>query len=181
MKVFSRLLLIDFFTHGSTLLPVQVWLMAHSKSWWQYFVWYSTEERYILTWYHLLITFIQTINDFSLFSQYWKKKLSGSVERAWVSMVSYFKRMPTKQHSQSSPILVEMGWIGCAIYQATSKWLPGFWFRFNIFIFIYLFESQGVRQHCCKKKAATVGQNGRLSALCNFFSFWLIKLWGTTY
>ena len=27
---------------------------------------------------------------------------------------------------------------------------------------------RGVRQHCYKKKAATVGQNGRLSALCNF-------------
>ena len=40
---------------------------------------------------------------------------------------------------------------------------------------------RGVRQHCYKKKAATVRQNGRLSALCNFFSFWLIKLWGTTY
>ena len=34
--------------------------------------------------------------------------------------------------------------------------------------------------HCYRKKAATVGQNGRLSASCNFFSFWLIKLWGTT-
>ena len=30
---------------------------------------------------------------------------------------------------------------------------------------------RGVKQHCYKKKAATVGQNGRLSALCNFFSF----------
>ena len=58
LEVFSRLLLIDFFTHGSILLPVQVWLMAHSKSWWQYFVWYSTEERYILTWYRLLITYL---------------------------------------------------------------------------------------------------------------------------
>ena len=42
-------------------------------------------------------------------------------------------------------------------------------------------KSRGVRQHFYKKKAATVGQNGRLFALCNFFSFWLIKLWGTTY
>ena len=32
-----------------------------------------------------------------------------------------------------------------------------------------------------KKKAATVGQNGRLSALYNFFSFWFMELWGTTY
>ena len=30
---------------------------------------------------------------------------------------------------------------------------------------------RGVNQQCYKKKAATVGQNGRLSALCNFFSF----------
>ena len=46
---------------------------------------------------------------------------------------------------------------------------------------IFRTQPRGVRQHCYKKKAATVGQNGRLSALCNFFSFWLIKLWGTTY
>ena len=32
-------------------------------------------------------------------------------------------------------------------------------------------KARGVRQHYCKKKAATVGQNGRLSALGNFFSF----------
>ena len=32
-------------------------------------------------------------------------------------------------------------------------------------------QSPGARQHCYKKKAATVGQNGRLSVLCNFFSF----------
>ena len=32
-------------------------------------------------------------------------------------------------------------------------------------------KPRGVRQHCYKKKAATVGQNGRLSAFCNFFSF----------
>ena len=37
-----------------------------------------------------------------------------------------------------------------------------------------------IRQHYYRKKAATIGQNGRLSASCNFFSFWLIELWGTT-
>jgi hypothetical protein len=46
-----------------------------------------------------------------------------------------------KQHSQSSPILVEMGWIGCAFYQATSKWLPGFCFLFNIFIYFFKYET----------------------------------------
>ena len=42
-------------------------------------------------------------------------------------------------------------------------------------------KARGVRQNCYKKKAATVVQNGRLATLCNFFSFWLIKLWGTSY
>jgi hypothetical protein len=40
------------------------------------------------------------------------------------------------------------------------------------------FKSWGVREareHCYRKKAATVGQNGRLSASYNFFSFLLIK------
>ena len=32
-------------------------------------------------------------------------------------------------------------------------------------------NTRGVRQHCYKKKAATVRQNGRLFALCNIFSF----------
>jgi hypothetical protein len=36
------------------------------------------------------------------------------------------------------------------------------------------------KEHWSRKKAASVGQNGRLSASCNFFSFWLIKPWGTT-
>ena len=35
----------------------------------------------------------------------------------------------------------------------------------------YHTRAWGVREHCYKKKAATVGQNGRLSALCNFFNF----------
>ena len=40
----------------------------------------------------------------------------------------------------------------------------------RLFLVITMYHG-GVRQHCYKKKAATVGQNGRLSALCNFFSF----------
>jgi hypothetical protein len=27
------------------------------------------------------------------------------------------------------------------------------------------------KEHCYRKKAASIGQNGRLSASCNFFSF----------
>ena len=37
-----------------------------------------------------------------------------------------------------------------------------------------------VKSTVIEKKAAWVGQNGRLSASCNFLSFWLIKPWGTT-
>ena len=40
-----------------------------------------------------------------------------------------------------------------------------------IWLLNYIYPAQGVRQHCHKKKAATVGQNGRLSALCNFSVF----------
>ena len=44
-----------------------------------------------------------------------------------------------------------------------------------------IFSSTWVcKEHCYTKKAAAVGQNGRLSDSCNFFSFWLIKSWGTT-
>ena len=35
---------------------------------------------------------------------------------------------------------LKIGWIGCAIQQATSKRLPGLFFRFNILIFIYFFK-----------------------------------------
>ena len=38
----------------------------------------------------------------------------------------------------------------------------------------------GCREHCYIKKAAIVGHNGRLTSSCNFFSFWLVKPWGTT-
>ena len=59
--------------------------------------------------------------------------LSGKNVRAWVSMVLYLKKLikikilkrknilgavsklPAKKHSQSSPIWVKIGWIGCAI------------------------------------------------------------------
>ena len=55
--------------------------------------------------------------------------------------------MPAKQHSQSSPIWVKIGWIGCAIQQATSKRLPGFVFRFNILFFIYFFKYKTIETH----------------------------------
>ena len=50
------------------------------------------------------------------------------------------QKLPAKQQSQSSPIWVKMGWIGCAIQQVTAKGLPGFRFRFNILILIYFFK-----------------------------------------
>ena len=37
-----------------------------------------------------------------------------------------------------------MGWIGCAIWQVTSKGLPGFLFRFSILILIYFFEYETI-------------------------------------
>ena len=59
------------------------------------------------------------------------KIISVKNARAWVSMVSYLEqKINIKEKLKSSPILVEMGWIGCAILQATSKRLPGFFFSF---------------------------------------------------
>ena len=41
------------------------------------------------------------------------------------------QKLPAKQHSQSSPIWVKMGWIACAtIQQVTSKRLPQFFFSY---------------------------------------------------
>ena len=42
---------------------------------------------------------------------------------------------------------MKIGWIGCAIYQATYKQLPGFFFRFNILIFIYYFKYETIETH----------------------------------
>ena len=39
-------------------------------------------------------------------------------------MMGAFCELPAKYHSQSSQTWVEMGWIGCAIYQASPKQLP---------------------------------------------------------
>ena len=51
----------------------------------------------------------------------------------------------------------------------------------NICFFMrFLSKPRLCKEHCYRKKAVSVGQNGRLSASCNFFSFWLIKTWGTT-
>ena len=36
-------------------------------------------------------------------------------------------------------------------------------------------KSRLCKEHCYKKKAASAGQNGRLSGSCNFLSFLLIK------
>ena len=43
---------------------------------------------------------------------------------------------------------MKIGRIGCAIYQATFKQLPGFFFfRFNILIFIYYFKYETIETH----------------------------------
>ena len=58
--------------------------------------------------------------------------------------------MPDKYHSQSSPIWVEIGWIGgCTILQANPKRLPGFFFLLNMLIFIYFFKYDTIETHAC--------------------------------
>ena len=58
-----------------------------------------------------------------------------------------------------------------------------FWMELSILVHCCLVEIDIpwlCKEHCYKKKAASVGQNGRHSNTCNFFSFWLIKPWGST-
>ena len=43
--------------------------------------------------------------------------------------------LPAKQHSQSSPFSLKLGWIGCAIQQVTPKRLPRFLKIFRIYFF----------------------------------------------
>ena len=91
--------------------------------------------------------------------------LSGKNARAWVSMdftqdkfwapiaiekikiLGAFWELPAKQHCQSSPFSPKVGCIGCAIQQATSKGLPGFFFRFNILILIHFFKYKTIETH----------------------------------
>ena len=53
-----------------------------------------------------------------------QKKIMGAVQK-----------QPAKQHSQSSPIWVKMGWIGCANQQVTSKQPPMIFFIFSGYFF----------------------------------------------
>ena len=63
------------------------------------------------------------------------------------NILGVFQKLPAKQHSQSSPFPPKLGWIGCAIQQANPKWLPGFFFLFNIKIFIYFFKYEIIETH----------------------------------
>ena len=54
-------------------------------------------------------------------------------------------KLPAKQHRQSSPIWVKMGWIGCAIQQVTSKRLPQFFHIFRIFFLNDFIENPQTR------------------------------------
>ena len=56
-------------------------------------------------------------------------------------------KLPVKQNSQSSPFTPKQDWIGCAIQQATSKWLSRFFFHFNISIFIYFPKCKTMETH----------------------------------
>ena len=65
-----------------------------------------------------------------------RKKILGAVQD-----------LPGKQHSQSSPICLEIGWIGCAIQQANPKRLPGSFFLVNTIFFIYLFQYETIENY----------------------------------
>ena len=63
------------------------------------------------------------------------------------NIVGAVQELPAKQHSQSSPFSPKLGWIGCAIQQATSKRLPGFLFRFNFLILIFFLKYKTIETH----------------------------------
>ena len=61
--------------------------------------------------------------------------------------------------------LVEMGWIGWAILQATSKRLPGFQFLFNILIFIYFFKYETIETHAHAFLTLNILAIGRVNSI----------------
>jgi hypothetical protein len=44
---------------------------------------------------------------------------------------------------------MEIGWIGCAIYQANPKRLTDLFFFFNILILNYFFKYETIETHAC--------------------------------
>ena len=87
----------------------------------------------------------------------------------------------------------------CSLKKKTLMFYKWFWLFFSSFFKFFMFnfwlafwENQWphtefnwplawvVRLQSDRKKAATVGQNGRHYASCKFFSFWVMKLWVTT-
>ena len=51
------------------------------------------------------------------------------------------KQPAFKQHSQSSHFSPKLGWIGCAIQQATSSRLPGIFVLFHILIHFFKYKT----------------------------------------
>ena len=47
-------------------------------------------------------------------------------------------KLPAKQHSQSSPFPLKLGWNGSAIQQATSKRHPQFFFKYSGYGFLII-------------------------------------------
>ena len=72
-----------------------------------------------------------------------KKKIKMKVLKQKKNLGA-LQKLPVKQHSQSSPFPLKLGWFGCAIQQVTSKGLPGFLFCFNILILIYFFKHETI-------------------------------------
>ena len=78
------------------------------------------------------------------------KKINENENITEKKILGAIQDLLAKQHSQYSPIWVEMGWIGCAIQQATSKWLPGFYFFLILQFSIIFFNMKPYQQKLTK-------------------------------
>ena len=58
---------------------------------------------------------------------------------------------------------MEIGWIGCAIYQANPKQFPGFFFLFNILIFNCFFKYETIETHARAFLALIILAIGRVN------------------
>ena len=91
----------------------------------------------------------------------------------WFHIQKKYKiKWPAKQHRKSSPILVEMGWIGCAIQQATSARI--LISHYYSIYYYYFFKYDTIRTHARAFLALIFGQQ----ALCFkiFRMSWLEKV-----
>jgi hypothetical protein len=106
-----------------------------------------------------------------LFSYFFQKKILRDLAKTWAEF--YLNVLQKFSNKSCCPKKDSVGFFIEKLLSLKNEKLANFNGFLNSFGERYEKDlgTRGVRQHCYRKKAATVGQNGRLSASCNFFSF----------